>query len=176
MKLIILLNDHELLKINILERKNNKMRKSKHSGLDVAWYVVDYARSNNNEITNLKLQKILYYIQATSIKKNNAVFFNRPIEAWRHGPVIREVYNYYRAYMHKPITDTYAPINDFTENEKKLMQDVIKKFIKLDEWDLVDKTHNEDPWKLASSNGKYLNDEITIKSMKAYFQDKDIGE
>ena len=44
----------------------------------------------NNDLTNLKLQKILYFAQAEHLKKYNQKLFNQDIEAWQYGPVVRE--------------------------------------------------------------------------------------
>lgn len=67
--------------------------------LDVAHLVVLAASQKEIGVTPLKLQKLLYYLQAW-----NLVFFNTPIfqeepEAWVNGPVYRKVYDHYRDYQ-----------------------------------------------------------------------------
>lgn len=56
-----------------------------YSVLDVARYVV--ARSNRaGAISNLKLQKVLYFIQAEFLVVQNMPCFAEQIEAWDFGP------------------------------------------------------------------------------------------
>ena len=47
-------------------------------------------------ITNLKLQKLLYYAQGYFLAKKNTSLFEDDFLAWEHGPVIRKIYNKYR--------------------------------------------------------------------------------
>ena len=53
-----------------------------------------YLAANDVEpdyLTNLRLQKLLYYVQAWSlVLRKSADFFQERIEAWVHGPVVRE--------------------------------------------------------------------------------------
>lgn len=66
-----------------------------YSVLDVARYVV--ARSNRaGTISNLKLQKVLYFIQAEFLVVQDAPCFAEQIEAWDFGPVVPVVYYRYR--------------------------------------------------------------------------------
>ena len=47
-------------------------------------------------ITNLKLQKVLYFVQAYYLAKLNRPLFPDNIEAWEYGPVIPSVYRKYK--------------------------------------------------------------------------------
>lgn len=68
-----------------------------YSVLDVARYVI--ARSNRaGAISNLKLQKVLYFIQAEFLVVQNTPCFAEQIEAWDFGPVVPMVYYRYRIY------------------------------------------------------------------------------
>ena len=46
-------------------------------------------------ITHLKLQKLIYYARGISLGMYGKPLFLEKIEAWQHGPVVREVYNFY---------------------------------------------------------------------------------
>ena len=50
--------------------------------------------SGNNDLTNLKLQKLLYFAQAKHLKVAGEPLFSDDIEAWKYGPVVRDVYNW----------------------------------------------------------------------------------
>lgn len=59
---------------------------------DVAMIVIFCAKEMRVEINNLKLQKVLYYIQAEYLKNFNKPCFKNDIVVWGLGAVIPEVY------------------------------------------------------------------------------------
>lgn len=63
------------------------------SALDVAKYLLRYQDEQNPEITNQKLQKLLYYAQGLSLAIYGKPIFNENILAWSYGPVVRSVYD-----------------------------------------------------------------------------------
>ena len=65
---------------------------------DVAEYVITYSEVKDYGISNLKLQKILYLIQAYSLIHTKKPCFSEDIEAWDFGPVIPEVYRKYKQF------------------------------------------------------------------------------
>jgi len=175
MKITVLINDKKFLSLerrNKVNEEEHHMKKGDYLAIDVAKHTLNHVDNLGRKITNLKLQKILYYIQAQSLKQNNEPLFSNPIEAWRHGPVVRSVYNYYSEYTNRPITELEDPWDNFIEEEKLLMNSVIEKFIDIDEWELVRKTHEETPWKNVYEKGS--NNEITLKSIKDYFANRNI--
>lgn len=56
--------------------------------LTIAAYIIRQCEEENSPINNLKLQKILYYIQMQHLQRYGLPAFDSPIEAWRHGPVV----------------------------------------------------------------------------------------
>ena len=73
--------------------------------LDVAIYVINYAHDTGcgESMNNLKLQKILYYIQVAFLLKKNKECFKAVIIAGEFGPVIPEVYQKYKIYGRRGI-------------------------------------------------------------------------
>lgn len=65
---------------------------------DVAEYIITYSEVKDYGISNLKLQKILYLIQAYSLIHTKKPCFSEDIEAWDFGPVIPEMYRKYRQF------------------------------------------------------------------------------
>lgn len=64
----------------------------------IADYIILRLTSDEeNTLINLKLQKLLYYLQAWSLGINNERFLNCEFEAWVHGPVSRDLYNRFKA-------------------------------------------------------------------------------
>ena len=60
---------------------------------DIADYVIMQLTSDEEmPLINLKLQKLLYYIQPWSLGIEKCTMFNGKFQAWVHGPVNREIY------------------------------------------------------------------------------------
>lgn len=57
-------------------------------------------------ITHLKLQKLCAYAQAYQLALNGRRLFDAPLEAWTHGPVVRELYKAYQKYGNQPLSTT----------------------------------------------------------------------
>ena len=68
--------------------------------LDVCRHVINYSNEHDYGISNLKLQKVLYFIQAYFLtkKKDHTPCFDEKIEAWDFGPVVPEAYHEYKQY------------------------------------------------------------------------------
>lgn len=112
------------------------------------------------KITNLRLQKILYYIQVQSLISMDKLSFNDEIEAWRHGPVIRDVYNEYMRYIAFPIDfGDIEVIKNRTSIDKTIIS-IIHYIICLAKeysaWELVDRTKQTRPWKDSYIYGKNI--------------------
>ena len=66
-----------------------------YAALDIARYIIKYCKDNGYSISNLKLQKLLYFVQAQFlVTYNGRPAFEEKIEAWDFGPVVPEVYHY----------------------------------------------------------------------------------
>lgn len=126
-----------------------KIVDGKYNVLDIAKYVVYKSYLSGNPVDQLKLQKLLYYIQAEFLVMYSEKCFNEKILAWRFGPVVEEVYNKYRKYSSM---DLY-PVSNYTiENSGiealhiELIDNVIERYSNLSSWGMVQKTHKEEPW------------------------------
>ena len=77
-----------------------------YSAMEIAKYIINKCTKEKHPISNLQLQKILYYIQKTFLDCGDIAFFE-DFEAWQFGPVVREVYNFYCGFGGMPITMKY---------------------------------------------------------------------
>lgn len=73
---------------------------------DVADYLLAVSRERGEVLTNLKLQKLLYYAQAWYLALYDKPLFNEDFEAWVHGPVLPSQYQRFKTYTWQPITHT----------------------------------------------------------------------
>jgi len=69
---------------------------------DVAHYFLEL-EGDAGEISNLKLQKLVYYAQGFSLALRGQPLFDAAIEAWMHGPVVPGLYRRFRDYGSNPI-------------------------------------------------------------------------
>ena len=140
-----------------------------YSAIDVARYVVEYCNAHKYSMSNLKLQKILYFIQAYFLieSHNKQPCFYEDIEAWDFGPVVPEVYSEFKQFGSTDIPSMWYAFDFIASNDKKLIRDVIEKFKYYSASDLVKITHGQAPWQDAYNKG--YNRVITIEAIRGYF-------
>ncbi|MDR2107714.1 MAG: DUF4065 domain-containing protein [Holosporaceae bacterium] len=98
-------------------------------------------------ISNLKLQKLCYYAQGFHLAMNNSRLFENDIEAWQHGPVVRDLYYKYKdcgAGILK-VSEDFSP-KILSETIKELLENIYKIYGQYSAWRLRDMTHQEPPW------------------------------
>ena len=69
---------------------------------DIANYFLSKAQDKDGpeqgDLSNLKLQKLLYYAQGLHLAAYDSPLFRDAVIAWQHGPVIPSLYSKYRKY------------------------------------------------------------------------------
>lgn len=76
---------------------------------DIARVLIREYIDIGHPITNMKLQKILYYAWIEYYREHNSFLFDDIFYAWRFGPVVKSVYYNYRIYAGNPIKDYKDP-------------------------------------------------------------------
>lgn len=154
--------------------------------LDVCRYIINYSNKRKYGISNLKLQKVLYFVQAFFLmnKKNSEPCFIEPIEAWKFGPVVPIAYHEYKQFGSTdiPSIDSYIEVNpsniwdvsiiDFDEGcllveDRMLIEEVVDQLSDFSATDLVKITQNQNLW--IESYSINSNNEIKVQSMINYF-------
>ena len=139
--------------------------------------IARYIVHSEYEITNMALQKILYYIQGFSLAILNYEIFQNDCFAWKHGPVFPDIYQKYKSFGSAPIIDPDAEYNigELTnEIEMSLIDNTISALYKYNGSFLRKITHKENPWKITREGyADYENcDKIISKNLiKSYFTD-----
>lgn len=118
---------------------------------DVSGYLIHLSyRDGGTGMTNLKLQKLLYYVQGFHVALNGSVLFEDVLEALPTGPVIRKVYTTYARYGYSAIDRCEGRDGScLTADERNLIKDVWGIFASYEAVDLELLIQSEDPWKLA---------------------------
>ena len=112
--------------------------------LELAKYIVSKCIGDKCQISNLQLQKILYYIQREFLQKVGRPAFTESIEAWPFGPVVPEVYYYFCGAGAMPISLCPEPTKEILSMPEEYIQiidSIIESKRKLNPWDMVSETH-----------------------------------
>lgn len=123
-----------------------------YSAKGIAKYVINRCSVHNSPITNLKLQKILYYIQGYFLKFSGEIAFPDDIESWRYGPVVPSVYYEYCSYVAQNIKGDYdfdagVTLINKSKSDCRIINRVVDKCEMYSAIQLVNMTHLEPPWK-----------------------------
>ncbi len=119
--------------------------------LEIAKYIIDKCTKDNCPISNLQLQKILYYIQREFLQQGE-IAFPEEIEAWQFGPVVPEVYRQYCGFGALPIRMRYMVRIEL--DDIRMINPIIEKKRILNPWDMVSYTHSSGKaWDLIYRDG-----------------------
>lgn len=136
-----------------------------------AYQIANYFLSLTDEdagdvMTNLKLQKLLYYAQGFHLAIYHHPLFSEPIEAWKHGPVVPDIYHRYSEHGAAPIP---LPKNfnlfDIDEQTRELLDEVFDVYGQFSGWKLRNMTHEEPPWSNTPQG-----DVISREALERFFQ------
>lgn len=162
------------------------------SALDIAiWFLLkNNAEVREHEVTNddyevyegithLKLQKLLYYAQGINLGLHGRPLFEERIEAWQHGPVVREVYGHFSEFGRNNIEiemnkDTEEVINRIENNREVLevLNLTYDNFAIYTAWQLRQMTHEDNtPWDITQKT-KGLMKEIDNNLIEQYFREE----
>lgn len=116
----------------------------------IARWFIAWAEAEDADLSNMKLQKLLYYAQGHHLGRYGKPLFTDGIQAWSHGPVVPTVY---RQWKHCGSADVRLHPNDpFTwddvdEETAEFLGLVWNTYGKFGAWQLRNMTHEEPPWK-----------------------------
>jgi uncharacterized phage-associated protein len=158
-------------------------------GRAIANYILDRCDQSGRPITNLALQKIVYFCHVWSLVKLKEPLVKHKFEAWQHGPVLQYLYQEFRHHDNKPITKRALALDldtgrkivarcAFDEATTQLLDQVIDFYSQLGAGYLVDLSHvHGGPWDSVWNHGgrinpgmKIDNDQIVVFYSKAVAQ------
>ncbi|MBD2628083.1 Panacea domain-containing protein [Trichormus variabilis] len=135
-------------------------------------YFIWLANETGSLLSNLKLQKLVYYAQAWYLALHDQPLFDEDFEAWVHGPVIPALYQEYKKFGWKPVLkDVESP--NFSDQVHEFLAELSEVYFGCDAFELEQMTHREDPWIEARGNipqDAPSNAIISKEAMKEYYQ------
>jgi len=122
-------------------------------------------------ISNLKLQKLVYYAQGFHLALHDGPLFGERIEAWEHGPVVPDLYHPFKDFgaANIPAPAAFDP-DGYDTASARLLDEVYDVFGQYSAWKLRNMTHEERPWIDAYENGE-RGRVISHAAMRDYFKD-----
>ena len=122
---------------------------------DVARFLVQYYIDIKKSVTNMKLQKLLYYAWIEYYSSHDGRYlFNDEIYAWKLGPVVPDVYREYRIFAAMPISMTRGPDGNIDEDTREFLKSFADRYKNTKAMDLVNRSHAPGkPWEKAYSKG-----------------------
>lgn len=136
----------------------NGLEMAPHDARAVANFLLDYASTEHRPLTCMALLKIIYFAHGWHLAHTQNPLVRNEFEAWEYGPVVRVVYDCFRAHEDKPIKTRamrFEPQSNsrveasaaFTDEEADLLRTVFKAYAWLDAFKLSEITHaSGSPW------------------------------
>ena len=159
----------------MISKKDQKTKEL--SCYDVADYFLAFANEIGAVITNLKLQKLVYYSQAWHLANYKDPLFKEDFQAWVHGPVIPDLYQTFKEKGSMPIIKKLKIKkieNRFDKDSLSFIKEVLKVYMPFGAYQLEMMTHQESPWIKARKNLK--SDEICQNTISKISMQKYYGE
>lgn len=140
------------------------------TAMDVANFFIDLTNNSktDDKMTNLRINKLLYFAQGEYLAKYGKPLFEDDMEAWTYGPVVPIVYNTFKPLKSTPIqgvTDEYDP-SVFTRDNRLFLIDILAKYGIYSTRHLVEMTH----MKGTSWDNVNQSEVIPKESMEAFFR------
>lgn len=140
-----------------------------HTALEIATKILAMPNLENEEpISNLKLQKLLYYVQGFNLARFGEPLFTEPIEAWLYGPVVPCVYEHFKEYGSQGILiEKEEKIVELCKEQDELFNKVYEVYNAFSAIGLMNLTHSESPWKSTEHGRGHI---IEHDKLKAFFK------
>jgi uncharacterized phage-associated protein len=149
-----------------------------HDGRAVANFVLDRCDLKGRHVTNLALQKIVYFCHAWSLAVLKKPLIKHQFEAWKHGPVLQYLYRDFKDFDKSPITWRAKKLNSatgdletvayrFDTEEQDFLERVIDFYSCIRPGTLVELSHTAGgPWEVVWNHGEDVNPGMKIENEK----------
>lgn len=145
----------------------------------VADYVIMSLNGDESfSLINLKLQKLMYYIQAWSLGINKVAMMNARFEAWVHGPVCRQLYDRFKSTKSLYSVITKGDIlnknaaDEIASEDREFINYILENFARYSGTQLETMTHSELPW-IEARRGigpmEHCENQISDDTMRAFY-------
>lgn len=142
-----------------------------YSYKDIANYFINEHKKTGKFVTNMQLQKLLYFANGIYLYYQKKPLIDKRFRAWKYGPVIPELYNDLKYSGNSGIERVIAnqTNNDLPESVCTLLKSVDETFGKMDGWTLSEISHiKEGAWDKAPKLDDELEDDNITEEFKKF--------
>lgn len=142
------------------------------TAIAVANYLLYIMGEAFDDLTNMKLNKLLYFAQGHYLQRYGKPLFDNAVEAWDHGPVVPEVYTAYKEYGDRPVRGYDGDlVAEITSEAEEILFGVARKYGRYTTSALRNMTHVVgSPWAQVYQ-GKHSHMVIPVEAIQDYFAD-----
>ncbi len=142
--------------------------KTSTSAMEVVEYLQwlasnELADDESSPLTNLMVQKLLYFVQGWSLAETGQPLFRESIEAWDYGPVVKDAYQELKVFGKAALPLMPRLRTTLTEHEQELIRGVWDRYKNYSAYGLMHLSHRERPWREAAK-GKTIPHEAMKQS------------
>lgn len=135
----------------------------------IADYVIAYYERTDWVISNLKLQKVLYFLQAQYLVSYNKRLFDDEIEAWGIGPVVPSVYQEYKIFGSASIPGFNKQMPRIVKEDAILIDEMLERLRNMSSTYLTQITIRQTPW--IRNYSSYCTRIIPVVEIRDYFKE-----
>ena len=92
-----------------------------YSVRELANWILEFAEANGQRLTNMALNKLIYFAYEYALQTAGRKLTDAKIEAWDHGPVFREIYGDFKKFGSEPISDRATRYNPRTKSVENVI-------------------------------------------------------
>tara|TARA_B110000503_G_scaffold97360_1_gene146180 strand:+ start:1647 stop:2273 length:627 start_codon:yes stop_codon:yes gene_type:complete len=128
------------------------------------------SKSRKKGITNLKLQKLMYYAQSLHLALFDRLLFAERIEAWDYGPVLSDMYHEYKIYKNNPLPFLEIDLSIYNSKLRQYLNTIYQNYGKHSAWELKKLTHIKNaPWDMVYEEKGFMI-EIPLELMQQFYK------
>ena len=136
---------------------------------DIADWFLAKAHSEGRYLKQMKLQKLVYFAYGWYYAFFDQSLFKESIFAWKHGPVVNDLYHKYKCFKKNPIMET-GQQQDFCKSVESMLDYVWRTYEPYSDFFLSEITHRkESPWTQFYRKGELFS-AIPSESIRDYFK------
>lgn len=151
---------------------------SGYDGRAIANFILDFCDGQERPVTNLALQKVVYFCHVWSLIELRRPLIRHKFEAWEFGPVLPYLYREFKNYDRAPIVGRARQIDpadgkhrvvrySFDPETESLLREIAGFYCRLRAGDLVELSHAEGgPWHSVWNHGGNVNPGMKIDDAK----------
>lgn len=154
--------------------------------------LIDRFDADRFNLTNLRINKLLYFIHGHSLAENEIGLVRNHFEAWQYGPVVRVVYDAFKPFNERTITSPATfldystgqvrpiPVDDILPDHATFIVDICKNYAAYSTGELVALSHQQhgawDTVYSACLKNKQLSPRISDELIRQEFANEVVGK